>query len=157
MVVCSDRLPIFLILTTHSQTDQPGAGESSTMEFWIYLCRQSDFASTPLVVGKNCYARPGVTTDLIARFTLFSPNFSVMLQTKNARHGGDTVEGPRCNAGWAASLLSVCFNFLAASWKALRLVPFLVWDIPKKIVGILSTIEGLYKGTVDLETIFQQI
>ena len=49
-----------------------------------------------------------------------------MLQNENASRLGPTVEGPRCEAVWAAPLRAVCCIFPAVSWKDARLAPLLV-------------------------------
>ena len=58
-------------------------------------------------------------------------HFTDMLQNENARRLGPTVEGPRCEAVWAAPLRTVCCIFPAVTWKDARLAPLLVWDTPK--------------------------
>ena len=57
-------------------------------------------------------------------------HFTDMLQNENARRLGPTVEGPRCEAVWAAPLRTVCCIFPAVTWKDARLAPLLVWDTP---------------------------
>ena len=57
-------------------------------------------------------------------------HFTDMLQNENASRLGPTVEGPRCEAVWAAPLRAVCCIFPAVSWKDARLAPLLVWDTP---------------------------
>ena len=57
-------------------------------------------------------------------------HFTDMLQNENARRLGPTVEGPRCEAVWAAPLRAVCCIFPAVTWKDARLAPLLVWDTP---------------------------
>ena len=59
-------------------------------------------------------------------------HFKDMLQNENARRLGPTVEGPRCEAVWAAPLRTVCCIFPAVTWKDARLAPLLVWDTPYK-------------------------
>ena len=57
-------------------------------------------------------------------------HFTDMLQNENTRRLGPTVEGPRCEAVWAAPLRTVCCIFPAVTWKDARLAPLLVWDTP---------------------------
>ena len=59
-------------------------------------------------------------------------HFTDMLQNENARRLGPSVEGPRCEAVWAAPLRSVCCIFPAVTWKDARLAPLLVWDSPNE-------------------------
>ena len=59
-------------------------------------------------------------------------HFTDMLQNENARRLGPTVEGPRCEAVWAAPLRTVCCIFPAVTWKDARLAPLLVWDTPNR-------------------------
>ena len=61
-------------------------------------------------------------------------HFTDMLQNENARRLGPTVEGPRCEAVWAAPLRTVCCIFPAVTWKDARLAPLLVWDTPKLVI-----------------------
>ena len=60
-------------------------------------------------------------------------HFTDMLQNENARRLGPTVEGPRCEAVWAAPLRTVCCIFPAVTWKDAQLAPLLVWDTPNSL------------------------
>ena len=77
-------------------------------------------------------------------------HFTDMLQNENARRLGPTVEGPRCEAVWAAPLRTVCCIFPAVTWKDARLAPLLVWDTPKgverrgQLILLMETISRQY-------------